>query len=180
MEANTQGFEVREVSEEDLWQVRDLAFQIFPVTYQDIVEPGQIDYMMDLIYSPEALVAQWDSGQNFLIVYSEEMAVGFASYTRLNEEGDFKLNKIYLDNRLQGKGLGKWLLSDVISRVKSVGGRALLLNVNRHNKARIFYEKMGFSLLKEDLIDIGGGYFMDDYVMELSLKPKPVGIVVWS
>lgn len=172
MEANTQGFEVREVSEEDLWQVRDLAFQIFPLTYQDIVEPGQIDYMMDLIYSPEALVAQWDSGQNFLIVYSEEMAVGFASYTRLNEEGDFKLNKIYLDNRLQGKGLGKWLLSDVISRVKSVGGRALLLNVNRHNKARIFYEKMGFSLLKEDLIDIGGGYFMDDYVMELSLKPK--------
>ena len=68
MEANTQGFEVREVSEEDLWQVRDLAFQIFPLTYQDIVEPGQIDYMMDLIYSPEALVAQWDSGQNFLIV----------------------------------------------------------------------------------------------------------------
>ncbi len=172
MEANTQGFEVREVSEEDLWQVRDLAFQIFPVTYQDIVDPGQIDYMMDLIYSPEALVAQWDSGQNFLIVYSEEIPVGFASYTRLNEEGDFKLNKIYLDNRIQGKGLGKWLLNDVISRVKSVGGRALLLNVNRHNKARVFYEKMGFSLLKEDLIDIGSGYFMDDYVMELSLKPN--------
>ena len=98
--------------------------------------------------------------------------MGFASYTRLNEEGDFKLNKIYLDNRLQGKGLGRWLLNDVISRVKSEGGRALQLNVNRHNKARSFYEKMGFSLLKEDLIDIGGGYFMDDYVMELSLKPK--------
>ena len=55
MEPNTQGVEVREVSEEDLWQVRDLAFQIFPVTYQDIVEQKQIDYMMDLIYSPEAL-----------------------------------------------------------------------------------------------------------------------------
>jgi GNAT superfamily N-acetyltransferase len=172
MEPNTQGIEVREVSEEDLWQVRDLAFQIFPVTYQDIVEPRQIDYMMDLIYSPEALVAQWDSGQNFLIVYSDETPVGFASYTRLNEEGDYKLNKIYLDNRLQGKGLGRWLLNDVIARVKSEGASALLLNVNRHNKARAFYEKMGFSVLKEDLIDIGSGYFMDDYVMELSLKPK--------
>jgi ribosomal protein S18 acetylase RimI-like enzyme len=172
MEPNTQGIEVREVSEEDLWQVRDLAFQIFPVTYQDIVDQEQIDYMMDLIYSPESLVAQWDSGQNFLIVYSEELPVGFASFTRLNEEGDFKLNKIYLDNRLQGKGLGKWLLNDVISRVKSEGGKTLLLNVNRHNKAKAFYEKMGFSLLKEDLVDIGNGYFMDDYVMELSLKPK--------
>src|SRR5580700_2323093 len=134
MEPNTQGIEVREVSEEDLWQVRELAFQIFPVTYQDIVDPRQIAYMMDLIYSPEALVAQWDSGQNFLIVYSEEIPVGFASYTRLNDEGDFKLNKIYLDNRLQGKGLGRWLLNDVITRVKSEEGRALLLNVNRHNK----------------------------------------------
>ena len=166
MEPNTQGIEVREVSEEDLWQVRDLAFHIFPVTYQDIVEPGQIDYMMDLIYSPESLVEQWDSGQNFLIIYSEEIPVGFASYTRLNEEGDFKLNKIYMENSLQGKGLGKWLLNDVISRVKSEGGIVLQLNVNRHNKARNFYEKMGFSLLKEDLIDIGGGYFMDDFVME--------------
>ena len=172
MEPNTQGIEVREVSEEDLWQVRELAFQIFPVTYQDIVDPRQIDYMMDLIYSPESLVAQWDSGQNFLIVYSEETPMGFASYTMLNEEGDFKLNKIYLDNRLQGKGLGRWLLNDVISRVKSEGGRALQLNVNRHNKARNFYEKMGFLLLKEELIDIGSGYFMDDYVMEMSLKAK--------
>ena len=124
-----------------------------------------VDYMMDLIYSPESLVEQWDSGQNFLIIFSEEIPVGFASYTRLNEEGDYKLNKIYLDNRLQGKGLGRWLLNDVIARVKSEGARALLLNVNRHNKARAFYEKMGFSVLKEDLIDIGSGYFMDDYVM---------------
>jgi len=166
MEPLIHDIEVRVVSEEDLWLVRELAFQIFPITYQDIVEPRQIDYMMDLIYSPEALVAQWDSGQIFLIVYSEEIPVGFASYTRLNEEGDFKLNKIYLDNRLQGKGLGRWLLNDVITRVKSEEGRALLLNVNRHNKARAFYEKMGFSVLKEDLIDIGSGYFMDDYVME--------------
>jgi GNAT superfamily N-acetyltransferase len=170
MEPFKPGVEVRVVSEEDLWQVRDLAFQIFPETYQDIVESRQIDYMMDLIYSPEALVFQLDSGQNFLMVYSEEIPVGYASYTRLNEEGDFKLNKIYLENRLQGKGLGRWLLNDVISRVKSEGARALQLNVNRHNKARKFYEKMGFSILKEDLIDIGNGYFMDDYVMEMKFN----------
>ena len=172
MEPFIPGTEVRIISEEDLWQLRELAYQIFPVTYQDIVDPRQIDYMMDLIYSPEALVAQLDSGQNFLILYSEGIAAGFASYTRLNEDGDFKLNKIYLNNLLQGRGLGKCLLNDVISRVKGEGGRALQLNVNRHNKARGFYEKMGFSILKEELIDIGSGYFMDDYVMEIILKPK--------
>ncbi len=168
METTIPGVEVQIVSEEDLWQVRDLAFQIFPVTYQGIVDPGQIDYMMDLIYSPEALVAQLDSGQVFLIISSEGNPIGFASYTRLNTEGDFKLNKIYLDNRLQGKGLGKWLLNEIITRVKAEGARALLLNVNRHNNAREFYMKMGFSILKEELIDIGSGYYMDDYIMELN------------
>ena len=172
MEPFIPGIEVRIVFEEDLWQIRELAFQIFPVTYHDIVETRQIDYMMDLIYSPEALMVQLDSGQNFLIIYSEGMAAGFASYTRLNEAGDFKLNKIYLDSRLQGRGLGKWLLNDVISRVKADGGTALQLNVNRHNRARGFYLNMGFSILKEELLDIGSGYFMDDYVMELSLKLK--------
>jgi diamine N-acetyltransferase len=161
--------EVREVNEEDLWEVRELASLIFPVTYQDIVESRQIHYMMDLIYSPEALVEQLDSGQNFLIIQSGGVAVGFASYTRLTEDGIFKLNKIYLDNSMQGKGLGKYLLNDVISRVKAEGGTALRLNVNRHNKARGFYTNMGFSTLHEELIDIGNGYFMDDYVMELTL-----------
>jgi diamine N-acetyltransferase len=164
--------EVRIVYEEDLWEVRELASRIFPVTYQDILESRQIGYMMDLIYSPEALVVQLDLGQNFLIIQSEEMAVGFASYTRLTENGIFKLNKLYLDNHIQGRGLGKYLLNDVISKVKAEGGSALRLNVNRHNKAIGFYTNMGFTILYDDLIDIGNGYFMDDLVMELSLKPN--------
>jgi diamine N-acetyltransferase len=172
MESASPAIEVREVPEEDLWEVRELAQRIFPVTYQDIVESRQIDYMMDLIYSPEALTDQLDQGQNFLILLYEGSPAGFASYTRLTEEGIFKLNKIYLDGHLQGKGLGKYLLTDVISRVKGEGGISLRLNVNRHNEARGFYEKMGFTLLQEELIDIGNGYFMDDYVMEISLKPK--------
>jgi ribosomal protein S18 acetylase RimI-like enzyme len=172
MEPVGPALEVTEVPEEDLWEVRELAHRIFPITYQDIVESGQIDYMMDLIYSPEALTVQLDSGQIFLIISCDGSPAGFASYTRLNDEGIFKLNKIYLDNHLQGKGIGKYLLMDVIERIKAEGAISLRLNVNRHNEARGFYEKMGFSILQEELIDIGNGYFMDDYVMELSLTPN--------
>jgi ribosomal protein S18 acetylase RimI-like enzyme len=73
---------------------------------------------------------------------------------------------------LQGKGLGRILLNDVISRVRNAGGKSLQLNVNRFNKAVGFYKSMGFVLKKEELLDIGRGYFMDDYVMEISLKLK--------
>jgi diamine N-acetyltransferase len=166
------GAQIRIAEEEDLWQVRELAEQIFPVTYKDIVTSRQIDYMMDMIYSPEALVNQLDDGQIFHILYIEDNPAGFASYMPLSTEGAFKLNKIYLDPSLQGKGAGRFLLLDMISRVKHAGGQMLQLNVNRHNKARGFYEKMGFTFLTEELIDIGGGYFMDDYVMVLNITPE--------
>jgi ribosomal protein S18 acetylase RimI-like enzyme len=172
MESVTPTMEVRHLSKDELWQVRELALQIFPITYQEIVEPEQIDYMMDLFYTAENLLKQFESGQVFLIIYSEDKATGYASYTALNKNGEYKLNKIYVDTRLQGKGLGRILLNDVISRVRNAGGKSLQLNVNRFNKAVGFYKSMGFVLKKEELLDIGRGYFMDDYVMEISLKPK--------
>lgn len=164
------GIEVRLATQEDLWKVRELAMLIFPVTYEDIVSPEQVAYMMDLFYTPEALKSQFDSGQSFLIMYLKDEAVGYASYTRLNKRGGFKLNKIYLDNRKQGKGLGRFLIFDVIGRIKADGGRSLQLNVNRHNKAVGFYRNLGFTVLKEELLDIGGGHFMDDYVLEIKIK----------
>jgi ribosomal protein S18 acetylase RimI-like enzyme len=170
MESVTPAMEVRHISKDELWQVRELALGIFPITYQEIVEPEQIDYMMNLFYTPENLRKQFESGQVFLIVYSETKPSGYASYTPLNENGEYKLNKIYVDTRLQGKGLGRLLINDVISRVRNAGGKSLQLNVNRFNKAVGFYKSMGFIVKKEELLDIGRGYFMDDYVMELSLK----------
>ena len=29
-----------------------------------------------------------------------------------------------------------------------------------------FYEKLGFQIIKEEDVDIGNGYFMNDYIME--------------
>ena len=173
---NTTGpiLEVKAAGRDELWQVRELAIRIFPPTYKDIVEQEQIDYMMDIFYTPENLVKQFEGGQNFLILYHDGEAAGYASYTRLNATGDYKLNKIYMDRNLQGIGLGRKLLKDVITRLKASGGKTLQLNVNRHNKAVGFYRNMGFIVRKEELLDIGHGYFMDDYVMELNISPDPL------
>jgi len=55
----------------------------------------------------------------------------------------------------------------VITYAKEKGGNRLLLQVNRDNNANGFYEKHGFTILKEIDLAIGNGYFMNDYVMEL-------------
>ena len=172
MEPFIPGIEVRVASKKDLWQVLELANRIFPAAYREILVPEQIDYMMHMMYREDILSAEMDSGHQFLIIYYQGKAAGYASYSRLASGSMYKLHKIYLDNRLQGRGLGKWLLMDVLYRVKAAGGEFLRLNVNRHNKARGFYENMGFSIVREEKLDIGGGYYMDDLIMEIRLTPN--------
>jgi GNAT superfamily N-acetyltransferase len=77
------------------------------------------------------------------------------------------LHKIYVLPQEQGKNLGKDLLEFVIQKVQKAGAQELQLNVNRYNKAVHFYQKQGFTIISKEDIDIGNGYFMNDYVMSL-------------
>ena len=43
------------------------------------------------------------------------------------------------------------------------------LNVNRGNKALLFYERMGMRKLREGDFPIGNGYYMNDYIMGLDI-----------
>ena len=69
----------------------------------------------------------------------------------------------------QGKGTGKKLIEHIAETIRTIGATILELNVNRHNKAKDFYIRQGFSVARQENIAIGNGYFMNDYVMELPL-----------
>jgi hypothetical protein len=45
----------------------------------------------------------------------------------------------------------------------------LRLNVNRYNKAKFFYEKLGFKIIGSEDVDIGNGFYMNDFVMQKNL-----------
>ena len=66
----------------------------------------------------------------------------------------------------QGKGTGRFVIDYVIAAIKKKGAASLLLQVNRNNPARLFYDKLGFTIIDEIDADIGHGYFMNDYIME--------------
>lgn len=152
----------------DIPLIRTLANQVWPLTYEKILSRAQVIYMMRLIYSEASLRRQMETGHEFIIVYNAGIPVGFASYSEL-EPALFKLQKLYVLPNQQGRGTGRFLINEVISLVKNRGAAALRLNVNRYNKARSFYEKIGFTVIKEEKIDIGNGFVMDDFVMEKSL-----------
>lgn len=164
--------EIRLAKEADIDIIRQLAFDIWPDAYGEILSPDQLSYMLNLIYSKEALLNQLKNLHHyFILIYQGETAVGFASYspkTAGNNE-TFRLHKLYVLPNQQGKGTGKALLNYIITDIKQSGAKMLELNVNRHNKALHFYNKIGFTISKEEDIDIGSGYFMNDYVMSYEL-----------
>jgi ribosomal protein S18 acetylase RimI-like enzyme len=61
------------------------------------------------------------------------------------------------------------MIDYIIKQVKEKGATTLQLQVNRYNKAKDFYNKLGFTVIEETDFDIGNGYFMNDYVMEKKL-----------
>ena len=160
--------EIRMADTDDINIIGYLAQQIWPVTYSEILSPGQLEYMLKLIYSPAALKEQMNIKHQFVIAALNETPVGFASYSAI-EKDIYKLHKLYVLPELHGKGLGKAILDFVSEEAVSKGARTLRLNMNRQNKAKKFYEKNGFSIIKEEDIDIGNNYFMNDYVMEKRL-----------
>ncbi|MBC7400084.1 MAG: GNAT family N-acetyltransferase, partial [Mucilaginibacter sp.] len=135
-----------------------------------ILEKEQIEFMLGEIYSHKKLTTQIDQGlQTFLLLSEGEVPVAFAAYSPREDDPDiYKLHKIYCLPSTQGKGYGKVLLNEVIAKVIEAGKSVLELNVNRHNNAKSFYEKMGFSIAYEEDIAIGP-YWMNDYVMRKEL-----------
>ncbi|OQP59948.1 hypothetical protein A3860_35490 [Niastella vici] len=160
---------IRLANVEDLITVERLAREIWPVTYNSIVPPEHLAYMLDLIYNNDRLRDQLlNQHHTFLMVESDGKPVAFAHYSTI-EPGVSKLHKIYVHQSTQGQGIGKQLIDYIISDLQSKPYHTLRLNVNRYNKARFFYEKNGFAIIKEEDVDLGNGVFMIDYVMEKKL-----------
>lgn len=159
---------IQEATTASIPDIQRIAFETWPVAYGTLLSKEQLDYMLTLMYSEEALQEQMDKGHRFFMAESGGNVLGFASVSD-EGEGKFKLNKLYVIPTTQKTGAGKALLQKVIGHAKQNGGTTLFLQVKRDNIAKGFYEKQGFIITGELDLAIGNGYFMNDYIMELAL-----------
>jgi GNAT superfamily N-acetyltransferase len=164
-------FTIQQTDETGIGIIQDLIRRIWYPTYENILTEEQSNYMLDEMYSSDILLAQMQQQEQiFLLVYEDEHPVGFAAFEYNYNAGTVcKLHKIYLLPTMQGKGVGKLLLQEVAMYAATSGQKTLLLNVNRFNNAINFYKRQGFHVIAEEDIDIGNGYFMNDYLMEKHL-----------
>ena len=159
---------IRPASFEDITFIRDIAAKTWPVAYGTILSKEQLNYMLEMIYSHQALEMQLKDHHYFFLALLNYKPVGFCSFSKI-EGNIFKLHKLYVLPAYQKKGLGDSLLKIAETTAKSMDGTHLQLNVNRNNNAQNFYRKKGFGIIREEDIDIGNGYFMNDFIMEKPL-----------
>ena len=157
---------IRNATINDIELIRELTFKVWPQTYSSIISKEQIDYMLEMMYSNKSLALQMAEGSQFIIVQDTKRPVGVASYKPV-AINIYKLDKIYILQTQQGKGIGKFVIDYILQQIKDRGAESLQLQVNRNNiNAKSFYEKIGFSIIQEADFEIGNGYFMNDFIME--------------
>ena len=161
---------IRKATAAEMPIITQLAEFIWPQTYSEYISEAQLRYMLNLMYNQEELLSQYHKGYTFFIASVQGKDVGFACTSTLDEKGNiYKLHKLYVLPSTQGMGIGKLLVDEVVDLVATRGGKFLQLNVNRNNKATNFYLKIGFKIKETVDINIGDGFFMNDYVMELPI-----------
>ena len=166
---NNLNMEIRPVTPPDVPAVSALAREIWQATYPGIITQAQIDFMLEQRYGVERLYDDLEQPDKWLDqAFVDGRRIGFA-FSELYK-GEFKLDKLYIHPDVQRCSVGGQLIDHVAERARKLGYPVLILAVNKRNENAIAsYRKHGFVTRSEIVDDIGGGYVMDDYVMEKKL-----------
>ncbi len=168
---STSDFTISPIREEDIGPVCALAREIWRQHYPGIITVAQIEYMLAQRYTQDVVRAQLRAGT----AWWDKLEVagdlcGFASYERSADARSMKLDKLYVHQLYRGRGYGAALVEHAAKAAMREGMDALYLQVNKYNHGSVAaYLRMGFTIARTAKVDIGKGFFMDDYVMSRGL-----------
>ena len=161
-------FEELHVSDESkINEMSQLATTIVKEYYDPILGRAHNDYMLEKFQSAPAIKEQLLNGYSYYFVKNGDKKIGFVAIC--NREHALFLSKFYLCKEERGKGFARPMLAFVSQKARERGYNVITLNVNRFNNTVEIYKKLGFKIIGEEKVDIGGGYYMDDYVCALEL-----------
>jgi ribosomal protein S18 acetylase RimI-like enzyme len=163
--SNLVDIQIAPASREHLPEIAQLAGVIWRAYYPRIISREQIEYMLSRMYDLTTLENELANGISFDRLLIADKLAGFASYGAV--EHTMKLYKLYVHPDWQRHGLGTQMLAHVEQTARARGFAKVVLGVNKANRQAIAaYEKNDFLIRESIWSDIGGGFVMDDYIME--------------
>lgn len=163
--------ELKEVQTEDeIQRAAMLAKEIWQQHFTPIIGADQVAYMLDKFQSAKAMKRQIEQeGYTYLMAVEDGIPVGYTGFKR--EQERMFLSKLYVKKEYRNKGISRLMFEEI--RKRSEGLKSIYLTVNKYNDRTIaIYHHMGFVQIDDVVTDIGGGFVMDDYILEFALRNK--------
>ena len=153
--------------------VAALADEIWREHYTPIIGIEQVEYMLSKFQSAEQIHADIKNDDYIYFTakhIKHDKLVGYAACKP--EENYLLLSKIYVLKDYRRNGFSRSFLDEAIALCRwEYGFDRIRLTVNKNNSGAIAaYQKMGFETIDAVKTDIGEGFFMDDYIMELPIE----------
>jgi len=158
-------------SKKDITETARLAHEIWNEHYVSIIGQAQVDFMVQNYQNKHAIATQIASGYEYYLILRNGESIGYIAVVPDPAKSSSQLSKLYIRKSLRGLGLGKEAMDFVAGLCHKSGIGKLWLTVNKYNTESIaWYERLGFAKAGEVVMDIGGGYIMDDFRMEKPIR----------
>lgn len=151
-------------------EIADLAKVIWNEHFTPIIGKDQVDYMVEKFQSYPALKEQISEGYEYYQIFSGGEFCGYTGI-RPGEDNRLFLSKLYLKKESRGHHLATGAFSFLKEICRERGYSAIWLTCNKHNDNSLgVYRHFGFEIIDTQEADIGGGFIMDDYIMEYKIS----------
>lgn len=136
---------IRPMTYKDFKHVQQIVHVTWGETYDNILSGEHQTRFLNHSYSDMMLIMRME--RSFvLIAECDGVPVGFANFTKIDEDGDAELTAMYILPTHQQSGYGKRLFQATLSVLADAS--QLYVYVDKRNvNGRAFYEKQGFKLL---------------------------------
>ena len=158
-------------TDENIECVVALAREIWTHHYANIIGKEQVEYMLVTFQNSSVIKSQIVDGAEYYLAKMENNVIGYIGLGPNKDKDKILLSKLYVKSAARGKGAGKGILDFVESKCVAEDATLVWLTVNKMNDGAIkWYKRRGFEIIEKVKIDVGCGYFMDDYIMEKRIR----------
>lgn len=169
----TSGLRIRQATEDDAPLIAEIGARMFEKTFAPDNKPEDMQSYLAKNFALEKVQSELaDPNSTFLLAYQDEEPIGYAKLKASQPPGSVngpkpvEIVRIYVDQKLIGKGYGSAMMKSCLEQAKQDGFKTIWLGVWEKNKRAIsFYNKWGFTTVGNRVFVLGSDV-QNDFIMQ--------------
>lgn len=159
----SRSYQIKKVSTDELEELRKLSVETFSDTFTEQNNEIQMKAYLEKAFNTDQLRSELSNPESFFYFVKEEDKI--LGYLKLNTktaqtdqvlDSSLEIERIYLTEEAQGKGIGKLLMDFSIAEAKRRNLLCLWLGVwEKNEKAIAFYKSYGFEVFADHPFKLG-------------------------